>query len=117
MTIILPDSKDAEEVSIAVQAFLTADMPNELISLLEKIVLKTSEFSNYKKLQNLLLITSMKYEPHKVKDYINRLDNYEEEEIAEICLNDKYQLYEEAFIIYSKIGKNSLAIDVLQDKL
>jgi clathrin heavy chain len=46
----LPDSKNVEEVSITVQAFMLADLPLELISLLEKIVLHNSEFSQYRKL-------------------------------------------------------------------
>jgi len=40
----LPDSKNVDEVSTTVQAFMTADLPLELLSLLEKIVLHNSEF-------------------------------------------------------------------------
>ena len=56
----LPDSKNVEEVSCTVQAFMAADLPLELLSLLEKIVLHNSEFGQYKKLQHLLLITAIK---------------------------------------------------------
>ena len=34
----LPESKNPEEVSVTVKAFMTAEMPEELIELLEKIV-------------------------------------------------------------------------------
>lgn len=46
----LPDSKSADEVSCTVQAFMVAELPNELISLLEKIVLHNSDFGQFKKL-------------------------------------------------------------------
>lgn len=35
----LGDTQDPEDVSVTVKAFMTADLPNELIELLEKIVL------------------------------------------------------------------------------
>jgi clathrin heavy chain len=46
----LPESKNVEEVSVAVQAFMQANMPEELLGLLEKIVLHSNEFSGFKKL-------------------------------------------------------------------
>ena len=49
-------------------------------------------------------------------DYINRLDNYEGEEIAKICQEDKYQLYEEALVIYKKFDQHVEAIRVLLNK-
>lgn len=36
---------------------MTADLPNELIELLEKIVLDSSVFSDHRNLQNLLILT------------------------------------------------------------
>ncbi len=47
----LPESKNPEQVSIAVKAFMAADLQAELIELLEKIVLQTSSFSNNHNLQ------------------------------------------------------------------
>ena len=41
----LSETQDPEEVSVTVKAFMTADLPNELIELLEKIVLDNSVFS------------------------------------------------------------------------
>lgn len=35
----LSETQDPEDVSVTVKAFMTADLPNELIELLEKIVL------------------------------------------------------------------------------
>jgi clathrin heavy chain len=35
----LPETKNADEVSVTVKAFMTAELPNELIELLERIVL------------------------------------------------------------------------------
>ncbi len=56
----LPESKNPEEVSSTVKAFMTADLPNELIELLEKIVIEGHEFSGNRNLQNLLILTAIK---------------------------------------------------------
>lgn len=109
----LPESKSPEEVSVAVKAFSAADLHAELMSLLEKIVLHNSEFSGFKQLQNLLIITAIKTEKSRVMDYINRLDNYDGAKIANIARGEDYKLYEEAFTIYQKIGEHIEAINVL----
>jgi len=44
----LSETQDPEEISITVKAFMTADLPNELIELLEKIVLDNSMFSDHR---------------------------------------------------------------------
>lgn len=44
----LTETQDPEEVSVSVKAFMTADLPNELIELLEKIVLDNSVFSEHR---------------------------------------------------------------------
>lgn len=44
----LSETQDPEEVSVTVKAFMTADLPNELIELLEKIVLDNSVFSEHR---------------------------------------------------------------------
>lgn len=113
----LPDSKNVDEVSCAVQAFLAAELHTDLISLLEKIVLHNSEFGQYKKLQNLLIITAIKTDKTRVMDYINRLDNYDGPEIAKIALGGQYLLYEEAFVIYKKTGFVVEAIEVLLNNI
>lgn len=46
----LSETQDPEEVSVTVKAFMTADLPNELIELLEKIVLDNSVFSEHRSL-------------------------------------------------------------------
>lgn len=69
---------------------MDAELPEHLITLLEKIVLHNHEFGQYKKLQNLLIITAIKSDKTKVMDYINRLDNYDGPEIAKIALGEQY---------------------------
>ena len=44
----LSETQDPEEISVTVKAFMTADLPNELIELLEKIVLDNSMFSDHR---------------------------------------------------------------------
>lgn len=48
VSVALPESKNVEEVAKTVEAFLSADMPLELLALLEKIVLHNQEFGTYK---------------------------------------------------------------------
>ena len=42
---------------------MTAELPSELIELLEKLVLGESQFSNNRHLQNLLILTAIKVLP------------------------------------------------------
>ncbi|CAK8987762.1 Clathrin heavy chain 1 [Durusdinium trenchii] len=113
----LPESKNPDEVSTTVKAFMTAELPNELIELLEKIVLQGDEFSNNKNLQNLLILTAIKADSTRVMDYIHRLDNFDGPDIAKIACSDQYELFEEAFEIYKKVKLNVQAIDVLLNHL
>merc|ERR550514_1101909 len=109
----LPESTNPDEVSATVKAFISADLPNELIELLEKIVLHNSDFSSNRNLQNLLIVTAIKADKTRVMDYINRLDNYDGADIAKIAIGDPYRLYEEAFLIYKKCGNTVDAMDTL----
>ncbi|CAM9388478.1 unnamed protein product [Ascophyllum nodosum] len=103
----LPETKNADEVSTTVKAFMNADMPQELIELLERIVLQGSDFSENKNLQNLLILTAIKADKERVMEYINRLDNFDGPEIAKIASSEQYELFEEAFLIYTKCGKKA----------
>lgn len=44
----LSETQDPDDISVTVKAFMTADLPNELIELLEKIVLDSSVFSEHR---------------------------------------------------------------------
>ena len=104
----LPETKNAEEVSTTVRAFMECDLPGELIELLERIVLQGSDFAKHKSLQNLLILTAIRGGfKEKVMEYINRLDNFDGPDIAKIAASEEYELYEEALTIYIKFGKKS----------
>ena len=110
----LPESTNAEEVSATAKAFTAADLPNEGIELLEKLVLhKSADFGKNRNLQSLLILTAIKANQSRVMDYLNRLDNYDGPEIAKIALGDPSCLYEEAFLIYEKSGMNAEAMETL----
>lgn len=61
-------------------------------------------------LQNLLILTAVKADTSRVSEYINRLDNYDAPDIANICITS--ELYEEAFAIFKKFDVNTSAIEV-----
>lgn len=111
----LPESKNPDEVSVTVKAFMAADLPHELIGLLERLVLQGSDFANNKNLQNLLILTAIKAAPTKVMDFVNRLDNFDGPQIAKIAVGDQYRLYEEAYAIYRKFDYHVEAVEVLID--
>lgn len=67
-------------------------------------MLHNSEFAKIKKLQNLLILTSIRSDPTKVMEYVKRLDNYDGAEIAEEATKEEYGLYEEGFVIYDKFS-------------
>ena len=54
----LAETQDPEDISVTVKAFMAADLPNELIELLEKIVIDSSVFSDHR-----YLLTRSKYIP------------------------------------------------------
>ncbi|KAL1921362.1 uncharacterized protein VTP21DRAFT_11078 [Calcarisporiella thermophila] len=111
----LPETSDPEDVSLTVKAFMAADLPNELIELLEKIVLENSAFSDNRNLQNLLILTAIKADQSKVMDLIQRLDNFDAPDVATIATGAG--LHEEAFAIYKKYKVNTSAVDVLIDNI
>lgn len=111
----VPESQDPEKVSIAVKAFIDADMPVELIELLEKIILEPSTFSDNSNLQNLLMLTAAKSDRGRVAGYIQNLDNYSPEDIAQQCI--EVGMYEEAFLIYKKGNMHLDAATVLVDHI
>ncbi|KAI3381238.1 hypothetical protein SNEBB_002070 [Seison nebaliae] len=107
----LAETNDPEDITITVKVFMQANLPNELIELLERIMLDRTPFSDHKNLQNLLILTAIKVDTDKVMEYINRMDNYDAPEIADIAI--KNELYEEALAIFKKFNVNSSATKVL----
>lgn len=97
------------------KAFLSADLPIELIELLEKIIIEPSPFSDNKNLQNLLLLTAIRAEKGKVVGYIDKLANYDVAEIAKIATD--HGLYEEALTIYKKYDQHAMAMTVLVEHI
>lgn len=103
----LPETKNPDEVSTTVKAFMQCDLPGELIELLERIVLQGSDFAQNKNLQNLLILTAIRAQKERVMEYINRLDNFDGPDIAKIACGEQFGLYEEALTIYIKFGKRT----------
>lgn len=111
----VPESTEPEKVSIAVKAFLDADLPAELIELLEKIILEPSPFSDNGSLQNLLMLTAAKADKGRLMDYVHQLSAYNGEEIANMCVS--VGLFEEAFEIYKKKQNHTAATQVLVEHI
>lgn len=67
-------------------------------------------YSISRNLQNLLILTAIKADRTRVMEYINRLDNYDAPDIANIAIGS--ELFEEAFAIFKKFDVNTSAIQV-----
>lgn len=63
----------------------------------------------------MLILTAIKADRTRVMEYINRLDNYDAPDIANIAITN--ELYEEAFAIFKKFEVNTSAIQVLIDNV
>jgi clathrin heavy chain len=111
----VPESTEPDKVSVAVKAFLQADLPGDLIELLEKIILEPSPFSDNGSLQNLLMLTAAKADKGRLMDYIHQLNEFSPDEIAEMCIS--VGLYEEAFEIYKKVNNYIAAVNVLVENI
>jgi clathrin heavy chain len=107
----LPETQDPENVSISVKAFMAADLPHELIQLLEKLILEGSSFNENRNLQNLLILTAVKADRSRVMEYIKRLDHFDAPDIANIAIGS--ELYEEAYAIFLKYDQHADAMSVL----
>ncbi len=66
---------------------------------------------SFRNLQNLLILTAIKADRSRVMEYIQRLDNYDAPDIANIAIGS--ELYEEAFAIFKKFDVNTSAIQVI----
>ncbi|CAO1618767.1 unnamed protein product [Sympodiomycopsis kandeliae] len=115
VTTAVPESTNPDDVSVTVKAFMAADLPHELIELLEKIILEPSSFSENKSLQNLLMLTAVRTDKGKVMNYIDRVQGYDVNEIAKIAVDNG--LYEEAFRIYDKAQQHEDAMNVLVEHI
>jgi clathrin heavy chain len=111
----VPEATDPDRVSLAVKAFITNDMPAELIELLEKIILEPTTFSDNPSLQNLLMLTAAKSDRGRMMNYIHQLEHYTPEDIAEQCI--EVGMFDEAFEVYKKHDRPVDAVGVLIDHI
>lgn len=113
----LPETREPTKISGAVKAFMTANMPDKLMEMLEKLVLQTSNstFARNTNLQNLLILTAIKADSGRVMEYVRRLDNYDGEDVAQVAVGE--DLFEEAFAIHQKFEQHAQAISVLLDHM
>lgn len=111
----IPELTDPEPISITVKAFMENDLPQELIELLEKIILEPSPFNDNTSLQGLLILTAIKADPSRVSNYVEKLDKFDPNEIAPLCIDN--ELLEEAFDIYDKFEMRSEAMKVLVEDI
>jgi clathrin heavy chain len=77
--------------------------------------LEPSPFSDNGSLQNLLMLTAAKADKSRLMDYISRLNEFNTEEIANMCIQQG--LFEEALEIYKKTNDHQSAANVLVDHI
>jgi clathrin heavy chain len=111
----VPESQDPEKVSVAVKAFVDADLPSQLIEMLERIILEPTSFSDNTTLQNLLLYTAAKSDKGRVMNYIHQLNAYSPDDVSSALID--LGMYEEAFEIFKKNDNHVAAANVLVDHI
>ena len=62
-------------------------------------------------------MTAIRADTTRVMDYINRLNNYDGDQLAAMALEPKHGLYQEALCIYKKFNQPVDAIKVILYKL
>ncbi|CAB0000160.1 unnamed protein product [Nesidiocoris tenuis] len=112
---ILKETSDPEDITATLKAFMVADLPSELVEILERLVLEQTPFSKNRNLQNLLLLTAIKTNRSKVSEYIEKLQNFDAVDIGNMAIN--HGLYDEAFLTFKKFGENCSAIQVIIDHM
>ncbi|KAF3448094.1 hypothetical protein FNV43_RR08802 [Rhamnella rubrinervis] len=105
---ILLESKSHEHTAETIKAFKTADLPHDLIKLLQNIIPQYSSWNFY--LQGTRISTVMKNDRSRAMGYIDIFDNYDGPKLAKLAV--QLQLYEEAFAIYKKFNLN---VDEVRD--
>ena len=112
---LINEIEDPSEFAVLVRVLMMLNDPHSLSSVLEGLFSSRSNLKENKNLQNLFLLTMIKTQPNRLKDYILVLSNYDGEDVAKIA--EKSELYEEAFLIYDKFGKHLQAIEILLTNL
>lgn len=110
----LPESQSSEEVSSTVRAFMTANLTEELSSLLDQIVLH-GRFRKNRFLENLLIISAIRSKKDKVMEYVTSLEDYDAGDIAVAAAAEK--LFEESFVVYDRHNMKKDAIQTLLNGL
>lgn len=111
----IPELEDPQPISVAVKAFMDNNLQSELIELLEKIVLEPSPFNGNPSLQALLMLTAVKVDPSRILSYVDKLDEYDVDEVAPSCIENG--LHQEAFEIYNKAERYEDAMKVLVEDI
>ncbi|XP_022191703.2 clathrin heavy chain [Nilaparvata lugens] len=107
----LLETKNPQEITTTIKAFVAANVTHELLELLERLLFDNStfsEFSTNSTLQNLLLLTAMKSDKSRVLEYIDRLNAYDPTMISNVAINNG--LFEEVIAIHTKFNDNANAI-------
>lgn len=111
-----PAVSEPDHVSTAVKALMSAELPHELIRLLDAILSDTaSAFSRNRNLQNLLLLTAIKADQARVMGYVERFDDFSVPDVAAIAVGSG--LFEEGVALFNKCDKHVEALDLLIEKL
>lgn len=108
------ESSVADEVIVTVRAFTAAGMTKELTTILDQVVL-SGKFQRNKYLENLLITNAIKSRPEKVSEYLNKLEDYDPNDIAPTAI--EHMMFDAAFTVYNKAGMKKQAVIVLLDHM
>jgi clathrin heavy chain len=107
---------DPEKLSVLLRGFMSNDLPNQLIEILETLLLRSNtavEFRENSNLQNLLILTAIKVKSTSIKLllYVNTFNDYSASDLAPIALQSDFP--EVALVLYKKANLHSEVVNVL----
>lgn len=106
------ETSEANEVIVTVRAFTAANLTKELTTILDQVVL-SGRFQRNKYLEGLLISNAIKSRPEKVSEYLNKLHDYDPNDIAPTAIEHK--MFDAAFTVYDKASMKKQAVCVLLD--
>lgn len=107
----ISECENPDKVSQTVKAFIDAQIPAQLLCLLEKVVMGSPQFQKNTSLQNLLIVTAIKEDKSRVMEYVTLLNEYSWDKICSHLII--VHLYDEAIAAYKKFGQNVEAVNIM----
>lgn len=111
LSVIHVRQHETDEVAVTIKALVAADLSDEVISIVEKLIKENSAYAENESLQNLFILTAMKVRHPRLMHFIITFQCYNYIDIATIAIRNHF--HAEAFAMLKKVSDKIAAIQVL----